>query len=129
MFPRRFYLIGLVAVAGCATTGTSASGGSASHDYNRITAAEIATTTAQNAYEMISKMRPEYLKTRGKTTILLDTPDRASVFMDGVLFGEPEALKTIAASTIREVRFYPGNEAGIKFGSQYGAGVIDIKTR
>jgi hypothetical protein len=129
MFPRRFYPLALVAVVACASTGASASGGSAGYDYNRITADEIATSTAQNAYELINKMRPQYLKTRGKTTILLDTPDRASVFMDGVLFGDPESLKTIAATQIREIRFYPATEAGVKFGSQYGAGVIDIKTK
>ena len=128
MIRRPFYLLALTAAIACASAGTS-TGGSAGHDYNVITAGEVAASTAQNAYEMINKIRPQYLKTRGRTTVLLDTPDRASVFMDGVLFGTPDALKTIATSQIREVRFYPATDAGIKFGSQYGAGVIDIKTR
>ena len=128
MLHRPFYLLTLIAAVACASAGTS-TGGSAGHDYNRITADEIAASTAQNAYELINKMRPQYLKSRGKTTVLLDTPDRASVFMDGVLFGTPDALTTIAASQIREIRFYPATDAGIKFGSQYGAGVIDIKTK
>ena len=128
MIRRPFYLVALTAAIACASAGNS-TGGSAGHDYNVITADEVAGSTAQNAYEMINKMRPQYLKTRGRTTVLLDTPDRASVFMDGVLFGTPDALKTIATSQIREVRFYAATDAGIKFGSQYGAGVIDIKTK
>jgi hypothetical protein len=128
MHHTRLYVLALSVCVACATA-TGGSGGSTGHDYNRISAEEVAASTAQNAYELINKTRPQYLKSRGKTTVLLDTPDRASVFMDGVLFGDPETLKSIATSGIREIRFYPGNEAGVKFGSQYGAGVIDIKSK
>lgn len=126
---RKLQVLTLLVAVGCASPATARTGSAPGREYNRITADEIATSTAQNAYELISKMRPAYLKTRGKTTVLLDTPDRASVFLDGVLFGDPDALKTLAATQIREIRFYPATSAGVKFGSQYGAGVIDIKSK
>jgi hypothetical protein len=129
MIRKPLQLLALLSVMACAPAATQGSGSSIGHDYNRITADELAASTAQNAYELINKSRPQYLKTRGRTTVMLDTPDRASVFMDGTLFGTPDALKNIPVSGIREIRFYPATEAGIKFGSQYGAGVIDIKTK
>lgn len=128
MLRRPFQILALLGAVACASTGAQSAGG-AGHDFNRITPDEVSASGAQNAYELINKLRPQYLRTRGKTTVLLDTPDRASVFMDGSLFGTPESLKTIPTTQIREVQFYPATSAGVKFGSQYSSGVIDIKTK
>jgi hypothetical protein len=129
MIRKPLHLLALLGAIACAPAATQGNASGIGHDYNRITPDEITASSAQNAYELINKTRPQYLKTRGRTTVLLDTPDRASVFMDGTLFGTPDALRNIPVSQIREVRFYPATEAGIKFGSQYGAGVIDIKSK
>jgi hypothetical protein len=128
MSKRPFQLLALLAGMACASASTQA-GSSAGHNSNRITSDEVIATNGQTAYEVINKARPQYLKTRGQTTVMLNTPDRASVFMDGVLFGDPESLKSINATQIREIRYYPSNEAVIKFGSSYGNGVIDIRTK
>ena len=97
----------------CATAGTSTP--RVRHDPNLLTQQEIAAANVSTAYEAISKLRPMFLKTRGRTTINSGANDYAVVFVDGQRFGE--------------ARFLPGTEAVTRYGMQYGGGAIDIRTR
>ena len=117
----------LVAVMACATTGTSAP--RVRRDPNLLTQQEIAAANVSTAYEAISKLRPMFLKTRGRTTINSEANDYAVVFVDGQRFGDLHSLNNIVAASILEARFLPGTEAVTRYGMQYGGGAIDIKTR
>ena len=96
---------------------------------NLLTADEIEELNVVNAYEAISKARPQYLRSRGKTTTRTNTVDRALVFVDGVPYGDLASLRGIAVAQITAIQFYPGSDAVTRFGSQYGAGVIEVRTR
>jgi hypothetical protein len=96
---------------------------------NVITQPEVQASFESNAYDVVSKLRPMFLKTRGRSTVQGQTQEYASVFLDDQFFGDLNSLKNIAATQIQEIRYYPGTDVATKFGMQYGAGVIAVKTR
>jgi hypothetical protein len=98
-------------------------------EYNVLAAEEIAKLNVANAYEAIEKARPQYLRTRGKTTTKTTTIERAIVFLDGIPYGVISSLRGINVAQITAIQFYPGSDAVTRFGSEYGAGVIEVRTR
>lgn len=125
---RPFSFLVAAAVMACASAGpgtTSVSGG----DANIITAAQISASQQTNAYDVVSKLRPNFLKSRGRTTIYGQGSDYASVFLDGQSFGDLGSLRNIASSQIRSIKFIRGTDAATVYGMQYGAGVIDVRTK
>jgi hypothetical protein len=96
---------------------------------NVITQPEVQASFESNAYDVISKLRPMFLKTRGRSTVQGQAQEYASVFLDDQFYGDLSSLKNIASTQIQEIRYYPGTEVAMKFGMQYGAGVIAVRTR
>ena len=81
-------MIGGSALGACtnaATQGASDRGGS-----NVLTQEQLAATNSANVYDAIAKLRPEWLTTRGPTSVSDATPTTASVFMNGTLLGKGE---------------------------------------
>jgi hypothetical protein len=114
-------------VGACATSRPSDAGGGASE---LITADEIATSHATNAYEAIAKLRHNFLSNRGKTS-LLDTsaPSLPNVYLDGVPYGPLSSLSNIPAGDVLSIRLYRAWEASTKYGTGNPAGVIEVTTK
>jgi hypothetical protein len=91
-----------------------------------ITAAQIARTQAQNAYEAIEQLQPQWLTSRGVTSLTDDTPTEASVFQDGMQVGRLEYLKTVNVIDVAELRYYAAGPASARFGMGHQRGVIEI---
>jgi outer membrane cobalamin receptor len=100
-----------------------------SSDRNVITTAEIEAAEANTAYDVIVKLRANYLNSRGPNSILLKQNKEPTVYLDQVEFGSISSLRTIPASNIAEIRFVSGWDAMTKYGSDHAAGVIQIYTR
>jgi hypothetical protein len=116
----------LIAAAACAG-GSHAAGSSTS---NVITRADLDAAGVVTTYDAVQRLRPAYLRTRGPVSVVNATArSRPVVFVDATEYGEVESLRNFPASRVEEVRFYPGSEATTKFGSTYGAGVIQLKLR
>ena len=123
------YLAAIVGLSACASAGA---GKTKLRDYNVIQQSEITAQNGTNAYDVISHLRPQYLKTRGRTTIQGQptvASEYASVFVDSQFFGDLNSLRDIASINIKEIRYLPANEAVTRYGMQYGNGVIEIRTR
>jgi len=121
------YVLAVAGLAACA----SAPSGHAARDYNVISQNEITAQNGANAWDLITHLRPSYLKTRGRTSINNSSvsTEYASVFMDGQYFGDLTSLRNIPSMNIREIHYLPANEAVTRYGMQYGSGVIEIRTR
>ena len=118
------------AVLACASAGSGSSGTSVDpSNPNIITAAQISASQQSNAYDVVSRLRPNFLKSRGRTTVYAQGSDYATVFLDGQPFGDLSSLRNISASQIRSIKFIRGTDAVTTYGMQYGAGVIDISTK
>jgi hypothetical protein len=122
-----FYILTLAAVVACASAGGS---GTATHrDPNLITEQEIAASSESNAFDVVSRLRPMFLKTRGRSSINSGGSDYASVFVDGVYYGEISSLRNVVAYQIHEIRYLNGPESASKYGIKYGTGAIDVRTK
>ena len=131
MVGKRFFSIVAAAAAfACASGGAGGTSG-ARHDSNLITADEIVASHETNAFDVISRLRPLFLRTRGRSSLSAGTnsSDYATVFLDNQMYGDLNTLKNINAEQIRQIRWYSGPDAVQKFGMQYGAGVIAIDTK
>jgi hypothetical protein len=98
-------------------------------DSNVISEAEIDASGGTTAYDVIVKVRSNFLSDRGKTTIMGAAPNKPSVFVDGVHFGEISALRSISARQLTSIRLYRSWEAQQKYGSGFVGGVIELSTR
>ena len=114
----------LVAAVSCAHPGTAAGS-----NRKLITEEEIFSTNATTAYDVIARLRAEYLRNRGPTSLVLPSRSQPTVFLNEQLYGSIDMLKEVRSSDLAEIRFYDGSEAITRFGSQYSGGVIQLVTR
>jgi hypothetical protein len=130
---RRFVALTMISLAvGCASSGTSAS----KQNQNVITTEEIARSSATNAYELIQRVRPNYLRTRGAVhgtpnangTNRLEAVDLV-VYLNDNRLGGSDQLRQIAISDIREIRYFSSSEATTKWGTGHSAGAIQVVSR
>jgi hypothetical protein len=117
-------LTGLVAgvFLACAPSST----GRTTRDPNVITREEIVASHASTAYEAVSMLRPSFLQYHGQTTISGSDPSSPRVYLDRMLFGDINSLKTLDTNGILEIRFYNGSEASSRFGLGNVSGAIEV---
>lgn len=114
--------------AACATGGMG-SGGSSVGRGNVITAAQIASSGAQTAYDAVQRLEPSWLSSHGVGSIGAgagqgsDTPD---VYVGGNNVGTVSYLQNVNATDVKELRYYSPQEASARFGMGHRAGVIAV---
>jgi hypothetical protein len=96
---------------------------------NALTEAEIASVPAGNLYDLIEKMRPNFLRARGQTSITLPGTEYPTVYLDGRPYGEISSLRSIVPLQVKLVRYYSSAEAAGKFGMGSGSGVIEVTSK
>ena len=125
-------------ICACVLLSACASGGTfqrldraalASYDRRLLVADEVAHAEAGSAYDLIRRLRPEFLISRGPTSILLTSPDTPEVFVDGIRRGGIEELQYLPASDVYDVHFYPMSAVPVAFSGNHPAGVIVVRTR
>ena len=94
-----------------------------------ISEEEIAATNASNAYEVIKRLRANFLSFRGKTSLLGTSNADPTVYVDDQAYGPIASLKTIPVAQITSIRMYRSWEATTKFGQGNMGGVIAISTK
>jgi hypothetical protein len=94
-----------------------------------ITEQEVASTTAATAYDIIRKRRPNFLSSRGKTSLLGTSNADPTVYVDDQAYGPISSLRTIPASQVSSIRLYRSWEATTKYGSGNMGGVIAVSTK
>ena len=92
-----------------------------------LTAQDLTGSPYHDAYSLVRAMRPDWLRMRGKGSILLR--EEVRVYRDGVLYGGPASLQNILTDSIERIERLSGIEATQYFGTSNGSGVIAIVTR
>ena len=82
-----------------------------------------------SAWDLIAQMRPHFLRSRGASSLRDPTPARAVVYLDGVLYGKLEVLRSLNIEEIREIQFISSGDATTRFGTDHLGGAILIRTR
>jgi hypothetical protein len=103
--------------------------GQASSSSDEITEDEIAAITAANAYEVIRKLRANFLSFRGRTTVMGTSSPDPTVYVDDQAYGPISSLRTIPAAQITRIRLYRSWEATTKYGTGNMGGVIAVSTK
>jgi hypothetical protein len=127
MTGRPFFVLTLAAALGCASSGTA--GTTVRREPNLITEQEIAASNESNVFDVVNRLRPMFLKTRGRSTINAGGSEYASVFLDGQYYGELGSLRNIVASQIHEIRYLNGPDAVSRYGMRYGSGAVDVRSK
>ena len=112
--------------ASCAAAPRSGETGSSR---NQLSSVQLAAANATNLYEAIVKLRPEWLSSRGPTSVTDATPTSADVFMNGSMLGKADYLKQLNAVDVAVVRYYDAASASARFGMGHPRGVIEISTK
>jgi hypothetical protein len=89
-----------------------------------MVARAIVTTGASNAYELVSRLYPEWLSSRAPSSLVFQTPIK--VYVDRVLQGGIEALREIHVDMISSIECLRGPEATQRFGTDHTAGAIVV---
>ena len=117
-------------VSGCGPSGGTST---ATESHDVLTAAEIATTDATNAYDAISLKRPWFLQSRGPRSLTQAAPGQTNeypvVYLDRTYYGEIESLRQIPTIQIREIRYLDSNDATMYFGAGHTGGIILVLSR
>lgn len=97
--------------------------------HNLITAEEIAKTSAQNAMEVIQKLRPTMLRRAQISSANAQSLGETVIYIDNTRYGAVENLRQIPASSIALVRYFSASESQLKWGSGHPGGVIEVVTK
>jgi hypothetical protein len=100
------------------------------YDPNLITEDEIVDSRASNAYDVIHKLRGNFLSNRGRISIYSPaTVSMPTVYVDDQRYGDINVLSTIPAAVIATIRLYRAWDATTRYGINNSGGVISITTR
>ena len=109
-------------VAGCASSGAGGEG-RARQDPNLITAEELAEYTNLTCYEVVQRLRPRWLQTRG-------SEQNPVVYQDGNRIGSAESvLAGMSANAVASLKYLNASDATTRYGTGHLAGAIEITTR
>jgi len=123
-------LVGLLLIAVTFPLASCAAGpasGSSSPSSNVITPQQLdeVQANAQNVWEAIERLRPNWLVSRAST--MRERIDPVT-YVDGRYFGDLESLRRIGILEAREVRRLSAHEATLLYGTGHAGGVIAVST-
>jgi hypothetical protein len=111
-------------VVGCAGATTQTASGRGSG--NQLMQTELAAANADNLYDAIAKLRPEWLSSRGATSVTDASPTGVDVYMDGNLLGKADYMRQVRLLDVTSVRYWDAGQASARFGMGHPRGVIEI---
>lgn len=124
------YLFALSAVVACASSGGGSGSPVMPTDRNIILEQEIMSVPSANLYDLIQKLRPQFLRSRGPTSITSSSASEyAMVYVDGRQYGDISSLRSLVSTQVERVQYFDANSAAQKFGMISGSGVIEVTTR
>jgi hypothetical protein len=130
-------------ISACASSGTGkglvmasevdATNPAAPRSRTQITAAEMRGTTATTLYEVVQRLRPEWLSSRGVTTLGAQStrsgqaPENGvQVYIDTQQAGTVDVLRQLPIGSAASLRYYSAADAQTRFGLGNMGGVIQV---
>ena len=119
----------LLVISGCASSGTTR----AQSEPDRITSAEIENSMASNTYELINRVRPNWLRRTAPGSLGGGVRSQVVlVYIDGTKYGDLTTLRSLSVSGLKSIQWLDAVRAGTllpNIGSEPIAGAIVITTR
>ena len=127
-------LVGSFALAstGCAAAGEGGTAESPRANRNVITQEEIAASGASNLYDVVQRLRPQWLRA-GATTSWAGGGGAVVVYQNNTQLGDVDALRSLTPGFAASIRFMDGTTAsntlpGLAGRTVHGAIVISTST-
>lgn len=95
---------------------------------NVITREDIENANVYNAYDAVSRLRPQFLNSHGATTISGGDTGYPKVYLNHQFYGDLQSLRNIDVHGISEIHYYNGPEASTRFGLGNVSGAIEVTT-
>jgi hypothetical protein len=93
-----------------------------------LTAAELASSpglASATAYDAVVRLRSSFLRSREARTGTIAARDMLpAVFVDGMYYGDVDALRLIAIFAVEKIQYVRSFDALARYGPNYSAGVI-----
>lgn len=115
----------VLALAACASSGSSSS----SPRGPIITSEEVASVSVSSTYELVQRLRPQWLRPRGSFSAVSPEASLPVVYSDGMRLGGLERLRDITPNDVAEVRYLSAADATTRFGTGHAGGVIEVITK
>lgn len=125
-------LIVLTSAAMLLACGSSQAGRGERPASDRITRSEIAASSAGNAYDMIERLRPNWLRVPSTGSLSGMRNRIIVVYVDGQRLGDTQSLRSLSVIAIQSMQWLDATRAETvlhEVGSQPIAGAILIKTQ
>jgi hypothetical protein len=119
----RRLITGVLLCGACATAGEP-TGSRPSQDI--ITRADLDRNPVTTAYEIIQRLRPQWLRLRGSQSITGDTD--LVVYVDNARMGGTESLRGISLAGVEFLRRFDPAAATLRWGAGHASGAILIST-
>ena len=117
----------------CASGGATAGATPKTSSRDKVTSEEILSVPGTTAYDLVYKLRPDWLRSRGTATMVGGSQNQGTlVYLDGVKMGGLDVLRTINSRGINSIEWVPGNKAAMVLsdvGSAAIVGAIVLTTR
>ena len=121
------FVVGVIALSGCASSGQGSTASSQSSTRNLLTREDLLATEEPDLRRAIERLRPQWLRARGAARI--GSVLQVAVFIDDVRAGGVDFLNSLRLEGIEEVRFYTAAEATTRWGGDVAGGVIAVSRR
>ena len=120
-------LVLAVTLGGCASSGAGTRPRSGAG--TTLSREQLAGANSDNLYDAITKLRPEWLTSRGPTSVTDATPNSPDVYMNGSMLGKADYLRQVRLLDVTEVKYWDAGAASARFGMGHPRGVIEITRR
>jgi hypothetical protein len=122
----------VLVLAGCKSASSNPASGMPSGDAAVITIDEIVRANRENAYLIVEKERPAWLRGRGGARSFQSAQVDAAfplVYLDDTRLGALQTLRSVPTSQLREIRFVSPANAILRWGQGLDGGVIHVLTK
>lgn len=109
---------------GCGSAGRPASGSRLAPDV--ILLEEIQQSSASNAYDLVSQVRPNWLRGRGTSSFRSTRVELPAVYIDDRPQGQLEVLRSFAIQSLAELRYINATTATTRYGEGHAGGIIQV---
>ena len=101
------------------------------YDRSLITREEIARRSYDNMHNIVSSLRPDWLRPplSGSGVAGRSATAPPTVYLDGRLLGSLDVLKSFSAESVERARYLVATEAQNRFGTQVETPVIELISR
>ena len=123
-----FLLLSLAIVsAGCASAvgGNQASGAGAT-GADSLTGDEIRESGEENLYLALSRLRPQWLRARGRASLTFEQSTTPIVYLFGIQHGPVNTLSAMNVNDVQGVESMSPADATTRFGTGHSGGVIFV---